>query len=90
MVQWLRLGPPNAGSLGSAPGQGTRSCMPQIKILCATTKTQHSQIKKLKKKKKKKKTITKMLTILELEFLSPSLGFSVFSKWSDNKDILPR
>ena len=85
MVQWLRLGPPNAGSLGSTPGQGTRSCMPQIKILCATTKTQHSQIKHLKKK-----TITKMLTILELELLSRSLGFSVFSKWSDNKDILLR
>ena len=31
-----------------------------------------------------------MLTILELELLSRSLGFSVFSKWSDNKDILPR
>ena len=27
MVQWLRLCPPNAGGLGSSPGQGTRSHM---------------------------------------------------------------
>ena len=25
VVQWLRLGSPNAGGLGSIPGQGTRS-----------------------------------------------------------------
>ena len=50
MVQWLRLGAPNAGSPGSTPGQGTRSCMLQLKILCATTKIQQSQI--LKKEKK--------------------------------------
>ena len=29
MVQWLRLRAPNAGHLGSIPGQGTRSHMPQ-------------------------------------------------------------
>ena len=29
MVQWLRLCTPNAGSLGSVPGQGTRFYMPQ-------------------------------------------------------------
>ena len=34
MVQWLRLCTPNAGGLGSIPGQGTRSH--------TTTKTQHS------------------------------------------------
>ena len=28
-VQWLRLCPPNAGDLGSFPGQGTRSHVPQ-------------------------------------------------------------
>ena len=52
MVQWLRLHAPNAGGLGSIPGQGTRShmpqvrvrmpqlrvCMPQLKIPHATTK----------------------------------------------------
>ena len=42
---------PNAGAQGSIPGQGTRSCMPQIRvhmlqlnILCAPTKTWCSQI----------------------------------------------
>ena len=53
VVQWLRLHAPNAGGLGSIPGQGTRSYMPQLrvrmpqlKILHATTKTQHSPINK--------------------------------------------
>ena len=43
---------PNAGGLGSAPGQGTRSHMPQLrvykpqlKIPCATTETQYGQHK---------------------------------------------
>ena len=31
----LRLCAPNAGGLGSVPGQGTRSHMPQLKILHA-------------------------------------------------------
>ena len=53
MVQWLRLLTPNAGGPGSIPGQGTRSHMLQLrvhinshtlKILCAATKTQRSQI----------------------------------------------
>ena len=30
VVQWLRLGAPNSGGLGSIPGQGTRSHMPQL------------------------------------------------------------
>ena len=38
VVQWLRLRTPNAGGLGSIPGQGTRSHMPQLKSLHATTK----------------------------------------------------
>ena len=33
VVQWLRLRAPNAGGLGSIPGQGTRSRMPQLKDL---------------------------------------------------------
>ena len=45
MVHWLRLHTPNAGGLGSIPGWGTRSHMPQIKILYAATETQQSQIK---------------------------------------------
>ena len=44
VVQWLRLRVPDAGGLGSIPGQGTSSQMPQLKILHAATKTQCSQI----------------------------------------------
>ena len=43
-VQWLRLHAPNAGDPGSIPGQGTRSPMPQLKILHAATMTWRSQI----------------------------------------------
>ena len=38
VVQWLRFHTPSAGGLGSIPGQGTRSCMSQLKILHATMK----------------------------------------------------
>ncbi|TEA39679.1 hypothetical protein DBR06_SOUSAS3410146, partial [Sousa chinensis] len=38
VVQWLRLRAPNAGGLGSIPGQGTRSHVPQLKLLHAATK----------------------------------------------------
>ena len=34
----------------SMPGEGTRSHMPQLKISCAATKTQHSQINTFRKK----------------------------------------
>ena len=43
MTQWLRLCILNAGGPGSVPGQGTRSHMPQLKILQATTETCYSQ-----------------------------------------------
>ncbi|TEA23136.1 hypothetical protein DBR06_SOUSAS5410070, partial [Sousa chinensis] len=33
VVQWLRLHAPNTGVLGSIPGQGTRSRMPQLRVL---------------------------------------------------------
>ena len=53
VVQWLGLRIPNAGDPGLISGWGTRSHMlqlrvhkPQLKILSATTKTPHSQIKK--------------------------------------------
>ena len=55
VVQWLRLCVPNAGVLGSIPGQGTRSHMLKLKIpnaktkteyLCVAAKTQHSQLRK--------------------------------------------
>ena len=45
-VQWLRLCAPDAGGMGSVPGQRTRSHMLQLKIPYATTKTWHSQINK--------------------------------------------
>ena len=32
VVQWLRLHTPNAESLGSIPGQGTRSHMLQLRV----------------------------------------------------------
>ena len=44
VVQWLRLCAPNAGGPGLIPGQGTKYCMPQLKIPRATTKTRCSQI----------------------------------------------
>ena len=31
VIQWLRLQDPNAGGLGSVPGQGTRSHMLQLR-----------------------------------------------------------
>ena len=53
VVHCLRLHAPSAGGLGSLPGQGTRSRMPQLKIphattkiLCTATKTRCSQINK--------------------------------------------
>ena len=53
VIHWIRLHAPNAVGLGSSPGQGTRSHMPQLrvymsqlKILKTTTKTQCSQINK--------------------------------------------
>ena len=48
VVQWLRLRAPNAGGLGSIPGQGARShvpqlrvCMRQLKIPPAATKNKN-------------------------------------------------
>ena len=44
VVWWLRRHAPNAGGLGSILGWGTRSHMPQLKILNAANKTWCSQI----------------------------------------------
>ena len=35
MIQWLRLHAPNAGGLGSIPGEGTRSHMKQLRSIAA-------------------------------------------------------
>ena len=56
VIQWLGLHTPNAGGLGSIPGQRTRSHMLQLKISHTATKTQHSQINTKLKKQKQKKT----------------------------------
>ena len=54
VVQWVKLPAPNSGGPSLIPGQGTRSHMPQLKILHAAmkikdpraaAKTWHSQIK---------------------------------------------
>ena len=45
VVQQLRLCAPNAGGRGSIPGQGTRSYVPQLKILHAATKILHTAMK---------------------------------------------
>ena len=59
VVQWVKLPAPNSGGPSLIPGQGTRSHVPQLKILHAAmkikdpraaTKIWHSQIKKEKKK----------------------------------------
>ena len=44
VVQWLRLHILNARDLGSVPGQGTTSCLLQLKILHAAIKTQYRQM----------------------------------------------
>ena len=44
VVQWLRLHAPNAGPLGSIPGQGTRSHMLQLRPGTAKKKkNEHSE-----------------------------------------------
>ena len=43
VLQWVMLHTPNVGSLGSIPGQGTTSHLQQLKIPCASTRTQHDQ-----------------------------------------------
>ena len=50
-VHWLRLCAPSARGLGSVPGQGTKSCMLQLRFPHAIGESLCSQIK-LKKKKK--------------------------------------
>ena len=38
VVQWLGLCSPNAGSLGLIPGWGTRSHMPQLRLISVKKK----------------------------------------------------
>ena len=66
VVQWLRLSTPSAGDLGSTPGEGTRSHMPQLKILCAARKSWWSQINKyFWKKDDANSTVTKIESLFD-------------------------
>ena len=58
VVQRLRLPSPNAGGLGSIPGQGTRPHMLQLKILHATGKTEDSPYSPINKNLKKRKNLS--------------------------------
>ena len=48
VVQGLTLHSPNARALGSIPGPRAKIPHAARKVVCATTKTQHSGIKKIK------------------------------------------
>ena len=52
VVQWPRFCTPNTGVTGLIPDQGTRSHIPQLKIVHTATKSWHSQIYRSFKKKK--------------------------------------
>ena len=54
VVQWLRLWAPNAGGLGSTPGQGTKSLHSATKKFCLL-QLRPSTAKKKKKKAKQRK-----------------------------------
>ncbi|TEA25801.1 hypothetical protein DBR06_SOUSAS1210090, partial [Sousa chinensis] len=45
VVQWLRLCTPNAGDLGSIPGQGTRSHMLQLRVHMRQLKIPYATMK---------------------------------------------
>ena len=45
VVQGLVLCDLNAGGLDSIPGQGTRSCMPQLRVCMLQLKILHASIK---------------------------------------------
>ena len=60
MVQWLRCCAPNAGGPGSIPGQGTRSCLPQLKILHTAMKI---HVLQLRRSVVKEKVILKIKTV---------------------------
>ena len=49
VVQGLRLHAPNAGGLGSSPGQGTRACMPKLRSSIKKKKERNTQEGKILK-----------------------------------------
>ena len=48
VVQWLRLCAPTAGGLSSIPGWGTRSHMPQLRVLIPQLRPSAAKLKKKK------------------------------------------
>ena len=72
VVQWLGLHAPNEGGPGSISGQGTRSHMPQLKILLATTTTQLSQVINIKTNRKQNSEAHSRVT--ERKFLDMDFG----------------
>ena len=90
VILWLRLCTHNAGDLGSIPGQGTRSCMPQLKSPRATTKTRlnnnNKKIKNPRETSRHEKNVTiewKLNRSLPLPFPPlPVLNNSVQKPWA--------
>ena len=66
MVQWLGLHAPSEGGLGSNPGLGTRSQMPQVRPSAAII-NKHL-------KKKKKKGVMLAAEVLQGAFLTIHIG----------------
>ena len=88
MVRWLRFHSPNAGGLGSIPGQGTRSHMLQgrLRIPCAEAKTWSSQPNFLKfckihvfyKKEVKVRLLLFSCSVMSHSFATPwTIGSSI-------------
>ena len=50
LIQWLRLWASSAGGLGSIPGQGARSHMPQLRVHMLQLKLPHVATKAAKKR----------------------------------------
>ena len=81
MVQWLRLHAPNARGLGLIPGQGTRFCMPQLKIPhdarktpCSATRIWCSKIKRGEGKHRGRSRDGNILLLLLKFDMFPSSG----------------
>ena len=55
VIQWLRLFAPKCRDLGSIPGQGNRSCMPQLRSHMMQLRP--NAAKQIVKKKKKEESM---------------------------------
>ena len=73
VVQWLRLCAPTAGGLGSIPGRGTRSHMPQLRVRIPQLRPSAA------KKKKKKKRAPEPIPPWAEVHCSASKGAAIYS-----------